>query len=175
MGSDWGFAMRRLPPARPRMQQCKIRPSSAAHAFSSFDAGFRTAYADAGVREMNDVLVLVGSGIAILLGIVHFAATRSALKGFKGLPVNEAGMLLAIWNGVGFMLLFLGGLPMAMVLLDIYVGRAATVVGIAVTAFAGVLAIADFIAYRPTNVAMGKAVPFILAAIAVLVALGTFL
>lgn len=157
------------------MQQYKTRPQLRPHAFSSLDAGLRAAYADAGVREMNDVLVLVGSGIAILLGIVHFAATKSALKGFKGLPVNEAGMLLALWNGVGFMLLFLGGLPMAMVLLDIYVGRAATVAGIAATAFAGVLAIADFIAYRPTNIAMGKAVPFIFAAIAVLVALGTFL
>jgi len=124
---------------------------------------------------MNDILVLIGSGIAILLGIVHFASTKPALKGFKGLPVNEAGLLLALWNGVGFMLLFLGGLPIAMVLLEIYVGTAATVVGIAATAFAGVLAIADFIAYRPTNVAMGKAVPFIFGAIAVLVALGTFL
>ena len=124
---------------------------------------------------MNDVLVLVGSGIAILLGIVHFASTKVALKGFEGLPVNEAGMLLALWNGVGFMLLFLGGLPMAMVLLQIYVGRAASVVGIAATVFAGVMTIADFIAYRRTNVAMGKAVSFIFAAIAALIAIGTFL
>lgn len=124
---------------------------------------------------MSDVLVLAGSGIAILLGIVHFASTKPALKGFKGLPVNEARTLLSVWNGVGFMLLFLGGLPVAMVLSQIYVGRAATVVGIAVVAFAGILAIADFIAYRPTNVAMGRAVPFIFGAIAVLVALGTFL
>ena len=124
---------------------------------------------------MKDALVLVGSGIAILLGIVHFASTKVALKGFKELSVNEAGLLRALWNGVGFMLFFLGGLPMAMVLLQIYVGRAATVVGIAATALAGVLAIADFIAYRSTNIAMGKAVPFIFAAIAVLVALGTFL
>jgi len=124
---------------------------------------------------MKDALVLAGSGIAILLGVVHFASTKPALKGFKGLPVNEAGMVRALWNGVGFVLLFLGGLPMSMVLLQIYVGRAATVVGIAATALAGVLAIADFIAYRSTNIAMGKAVPFIFAAIAVLVALGTFL
>ncbi|MCK5247369.1 hypothetical protein KAR02_10745 [Candidatus Bipolaricaulota bacterium] len=124
---------------------------------------------------MKDALVLVGSGIAILLGIVHFASTKVALKGFKELSVNEAGLLRALWNGVGFMLLFLGGLPMAMVLLQIYVGRAATVVGIAVIAFAGILAISDFIAYRPTNVPMGKAVPLIFAVIAVLIALGTFL
>jgi hypothetical protein len=124
---------------------------------------------------MNDVLILAGSGIAILLGIVHFSSTVPALKGFKELPVNEAGMVHAMWHGVGFMLLFLGGLPMAMVLLGIYVGRAATVVGIAATVFAGVMAIADFIAYRRTTIAIGKAVPFIFAAIAVLIALGTFL
>ena len=124
---------------------------------------------------MNDALVLAGSGIAILLGIVHFASTKPALKGFRGLPVNEVRMLLAVWNGVGFMLLFLGGLPVAMILLQIYIGRAATVVGTAVTAFAGIMAVADFIAYRPTNVPMGKAVPFIFGAIAVLIALGTFL
>ena len=124
---------------------------------------------------MRDALVLAGSGIAILLAIVHFVSTKVALKGFKGLSVNEAGMLIALWNGIGFMLFFLGGLPMAMVLLRIYVGRAATVVGIAATAFAGILAIADFIAYRPTNIAMGKVISFIFAAIAILVALGTFL
>ncbi len=124
---------------------------------------------------MNDVLILVGSGIAILLGIVHFASTKAALKGFKGVPVNEAGMVHAMWYGVGFMLFFLGGLPMAMVLLGIYGGRAANVVGIAATAFAGVMTIADFIAYRRTTIAIGKAVPFIFAAIAVFIALGTFL
>ena len=124
---------------------------------------------------MNDVLVLVGSGIAILLGIVHFASTKPALQGFKGLPVNEAGMVHAMWYGVGLMLFFLGGLPMAMVLLGIYVGQAATVVGIAATTFAGIMTIADFIAYRQTTVAMGKAVPFIFAAIAALIGLGTFL
>ena len=47
---------------------------------------------------MSDVLVLVGSGIAILLGIVHFASTKTALQGFKGLPVNEAGMVHAMWQ-----------------------------------------------------------------------------
>jgi len=144
-------------------------------ALPPLDVGFRATYAGAGVREMKDALVLAGSGIAILLGIVHFASTKVALKGFKGLSVNEACMLLALWNGVGFVLLFFGGLPIAMVLLQIYVGRVATVVGIAATAFAGIMAIADFIAYRRTTIAMGKAVPFIFAVIAVLVALGTFL
>ena len=124
---------------------------------------------------MSDVLVLVGSGIAILLGIVHFASTKAALQGYKGLPVNEAGMVHAMWQGVGFMLFFRGGLPMSMILLGIYAGRVGNVIGIAATAFAGVMAIADFIAYRRTTVAMGKAVPFIFAAIAVLIALGTFL
>jgi len=124
---------------------------------------------------MNDVLVLVGSGIAILLGTVHFASTVPALRGFKDTPVNEAGMVRAMWHGIGFMFLFLGGLPMAMVLLGIYVGRVATVVGIAATAYAGVMAIASFIAYRRTTAAMGKAIPFLFAAITVLIALGTFL
>jgi len=140
-----------------------------------FDVAPGETYAGVGVRGMNDVLVLVGSGAAILLGTIHFASTVPALRGFKDTPANEAGMVRAMWHGVGFMLLFLGGLPMAMVLLGIYVGRAAIVVGIAATAFAGVMAIADFIAYRRTTVAMGKAVPFVFATIAVLIALGTFL
>ena len=124
---------------------------------------------------MNDILVLVGSGIAVLLGIVHFASTKPALKGFEGLEANKSAMLHATWHGVGFMLLFLGGLPIALVLLDLYTGQTATVVGIAATAFAGIIAISDFIAYRHATVAMGKAVPFIFAAIAILIALGTFL
>ena len=59
-----------------------------------------------------------------------------------------------------------------MALLQIHIGRAAAVVGIVATAPARVPAITDFIAYRPTNIVMGKTVPFILGAIAVLIALG---
>ena len=109
-----------------------------------------------------------GLGISILLGIVHFASTKAALKRFEGPAVNEARMLLAVWNGVSFMLLFLGGPPMALVLLEVYVGRAATVVGIAAAAFAGITVIADVIAYRRTTIAMGKAVPPILAVVGTL-------
>lgn len=139
------------------------------------DSRFRAAYADTGVKEMNDILVLVGSGIAILLGIIHFASTRAALKGIQGLPTNERSMVYSLWHTVGFALFLLGGIPMSMVLLDIYVGLSASVVGIAVTAVAGILAIADFVFYRGTTIAMGKALPVIFAAIAVLVGLGTFL
>ncbi|MFC2079533.1 hypothetical protein ACFLSZ_06105 [Candidatus Bipolaricaulota bacterium] len=124
---------------------------------------------------MKDVLVLVGSGIAILLGVIHFASTKPALKGFKDMPANEVGMIHAMWHGVGFMLLFLGGLPTAMVRLGIYTGLAATVVGGAATAYAGIMAISDYIAYRRAPLPMGKIVPVIFAAIAVLIGLGTFL
>ena len=45
---------------------------------------------------------------------------------------------------------------------------AATVVGIAAAAFAGITVIADVIAYRRTTIAMGKAVPPILAVLGTL-------
>ena len=124
---------------------------------------------------MNEILVLIGAGIAVLLGIMHMASTRVALKGFPELGPDESGMLHAMWHGIGFMLFFLGGLPIALVLLNLWAGRAGTVVGIAITAYAAVMAFSDYIAYRKATVAMGKAVPFIFAAIAVLMALGTFL
>lgn len=124
---------------------------------------------------MNDVLIYIGSGIAIAMGVFHFFSTKSALKNFEGLSFDSSRLLLGLWNGVGFMLFYLGAIPLALVLVGAYEGMCATVVGISAVVLSGVLAVADFITYWPTKSPIAKVVSFVFAAIAILIGLGTFL
>ncbi|UCF09436.1 MAG: hypothetical protein JSW65_05055, partial [Candidatus Bipolaricaulota bacterium] len=94
---------------------------------------------------MGDSLVATGAVIAILLGVFHVFSTKKALGEFPKLPTDPYRILLALWNGVGFMVIYLGAVPLVLVLLGSYAGRCKTVVGVAATALAGVLAIADLI------------------------------
>jgi hypothetical protein len=127
------------------------------------------------VETMNDVLIYAGSGIAILMGSFHFVSTKLTLRNFQGLDSDNYHVLLAMWNAVGFMLFYLGAVPLALVLLGTYEGSCATVIGISAVAFSGVLAVSGFATCWPTRLMIGKAMGFVFAAIAVLFGLGTFL
>ena len=124
---------------------------------------------------MNEVLVYIGSGIALVMGVFHVFSTKQVLKDFQGLSFDSTRMLLGLWNGVGFMVFYLGAIPLALVLTGTYEGTCATVVGISAVALSGLLAVANFVTYRPTKNKIAKAIPFAFAAIAILVGLGTFL
>ena len=123
---------------------------------------------------MGIILVALGSLIAILLGLFHFLMTRKALRAFPELPRDTLRFLVALWNGVGFLVIYLGAVPLALFFAGAYVGKCKTIVGISVVALAGVLAVADFIAYWPTKMTIGRIVPFVFAVIAALIAVGTF-
>ena len=124
---------------------------------------------------MNDVLVYVSSGIVIVLGVFHVFSTRQVLKDFEGLSLDSTRMLLGLWNGVGFIVFHLGAISLALVLTGTYVGTCATVVGISAVARSGLLAVANFVTYRPTKNRIAKATAFAFAAIAIPIGLGTFL
>ena len=124
---------------------------------------------------MSEVFIQVGSGLAIVLGLVHFASTKAALRDVTGLPVDSHRMVVMQWLGVGYLLLFLGGVPLALVRLGAFVGTCADVLGISALALTALLAVTAFVAYRPTKVTIGKAVPFIFLVIALFFALGTFM
>ena len=123
---------------------------------------------------MGDILVMVGAALAILLGAFHFFSTKRALGQFPKLPTDPSQMLLGMWNGVGFMVIYLGAVPLALVLFKAYVGQCKTVVGISAVALASILAIADFITYWPAKSTIPKVVPFVFAVIAALIAVGSF-
>jgi len=56
---------------------------------------------------MSEVFIQVGSGLAIVLGLVHLVSTRAALRGATGLSSDDFRMIVMQWVGVGYMLLFL--------------------------------------------------------------------
>jgi len=124
---------------------------------------------------MNELLVYIGSGIALVMGVFHVFSTKQVLKDFEGLSFDSARMLLGLWNAVGFMIFYLGAIPLALVLTGAYEGTCATVVGISAVALSGLLAVANFVTYRPTKIKVAKAIAFVFAAIAILIGLGTFL
>jgi len=124
---------------------------------------------------MSAVFIQVGSGLAIVLGLVHFASTKAALRGATGLSSDDFRMIVMQWVGVGYMLLFLGAVPLALVRFGAFVGTCADVVGVGALALAAVLTVTCFVSYWPTKNAIGKTVPFIFLVIALFFALGTFI
>ena len=65
---------------------------------------------------MNEALVCIGSGIAIVTGVFHVFSTKQVLEDFDGLSFDSTRMFLGLWNGVGFMIFYLGAIPLALVL-----------------------------------------------------------
>jgi len=122
---------------------------------------------------MNEVFIQVASGLAILLGMVHLASTKAALREVTGLSSDNFRMIIMQWIGVGYMLLFLGAL--ALVQFGAFVGTCARVVGISALALAAVLTVTCFVTYWPTKNPIGKVVSFVFPIIALFFALGTLL
>jgi hypothetical protein len=125
---------------------------------------------------MNDLLVQIGSGISVLLGVFHFATTKPALARYEtlGMDRDTHRMLVAMWNALGFMVVYVGAIPLTLTLLDAYGGVCATVVGGAATAFVGLLAVSHFMTQWTTKNTPAKAMTFVFAAIAALIGVGTF-
>ena len=124
---------------------------------------------------MSEVFMQVGSGLAIVLGLVHFASTKVALRDMTGLSVDSHRMVVMQWVGVGYLLLFLGAMPLAMVRLGVFIGTCADVVGISALALSAILAMTAFVGTWPTKNAIGKIVSFVFPVIALFFALGTFM
>jgi len=93
----------------------------------------------------------------------------------EGLSPDNFRMIIMQWIGVGYMLLFLGAVPLALVRFGAFVGTCANVVGISGLALAAVLTVTCFVAYWPTKNAIGKVVSFVFPIIALFFALGTLL
>jgi len=104
---------------------------------------------------MSEVFMQVGSGLAIVLGLVHFASTKVALRDMTGLSVDSHRMVVMQWVGVGYLLLFLGAVPLAMVRLGVFIGTCADVVGISALALSAILAMTAFVGTWPTKNAIG--------------------
>ena len=96
-----------------------------------------------GVREVSDALLLVGSGIAILLGVGALRGDPVRAQGVQGADRRRRSRLapcLALPCLVKRRRIHAassGGLPVAMVLPEIRIGRAPAVVGIVATARRG--------------------------------------
>jgi len=124
---------------------------------------------------MSEVFIQVGSGLAIVLGLVHFASTKPALQNVKGLPSDDFRMVVMQWLGVGYLLLFLGAVPLALVRFGAFAGTGADVVGISALTLSAVLAVTAFVGTWPTKNAIGKIVSFAFPIIALFFALGAFI
>jgi hypothetical protein len=126
-------------------------------------------------ERMSEVFIQVGSGLAIVLGLVHFASTKAALRDVTGLSADSYRMVVMQWVGLGYLLLFLGAVPLALVRFGAFIGTCADVIGISALAVTAVLAVTAFVGTWPTKNTTGKVVSFVFPIIAVFFALGTFM
>jgi hypothetical protein len=65
---------------------------------------------------MNDTLIYIGSAIIILWGIAHLIPTRQILKGFGDISGDNKKILTMELISEGLTLIFLGVLPMLIIL-----------------------------------------------------------
>jgi len=124
---------------------------------------------------MREVFITIGSGLSIFLGLMHLASTKAALRGAKDLSSDDFRMVVMQWVGLGYLLLFLGAVPLALVRFGAFAGTCGDVVGISALVLAIILAVTAFVGTWPTKNTIGKIVSFVFPIIAVFFALGTFL
>jgi hypothetical protein len=65
---------------------------------------------------MNDTLIYIGSAVIILWGIAHLIPTRQIIKGFGDISADNKKILAMELLSEGLTLIFLGVLPMLIIL-----------------------------------------------------------
>lgn len=71
-----------------------------------------------GTRMTRKTFVIIGGILNILWGIVHLFPTRSILKGFGDISIDNQRILLMEWINEGLTLIFIGSLVIVVSILD---------------------------------------------------------
>jgi hypothetical protein len=121
----------------------------------------------------NEILLYLGSVLAVIWGVAHLFPTKSVVSGFGEVTIDNKRIITMEWIVEGVALIFIGVLVSVVTLIDS--GSAvASAVYITSSAMLIVLALVSlFTGYR-VNFLPFKLCPFIFGASAVLILAGTF-
>lgn len=124
---------------------------------------------------LNQILLYVGSGVIFLWGIAHIIPTRSVVKDFGGISVDNKRIITMTWIAEGLTLCFIGTL---VGLVTIWGGLENEVTQIVIRASAVMLVVTAFVSSATgarTPIFPMKLCPRIKAGVALLFVLGAVL
>lgn len=123
----------------------------------------------------SQVLLYIGSAVAIVWGIAHMVPTRSVVSGFGPISVDNRRILTMEWLAEGASLCFLGVLVLLVTVLAGPQAGAALIVYVAAAAMLLVMAGLTLFTGARTSIVPIKVCPAVKTVAAVLIILGAVL
>jgi len=123
---------------------------------------------------MNEVLIYVGSALAIIWGTAHLVATRSVVAGFGDISGDNRLIITQEWIAEGVTMIFIGLLALLVTALEGVANPASLIVYRASAIVLILTAILTALTGARTPILPFKICPFLITAVAVLFLLGSF-
>jgi hypothetical protein len=124
--------------------------------------------------SLSEVLIYIGSALAVLWGAAHLAVTRSVVDGFGEISRDNRLIITQEWIAEGIAIIFVGILAMLVTVLEGTGNPASLIVYRASTGALIILAGLTAATGARTPIVPFKICPFLLTAVAVLFMLGSF-
>lgn len=122
---------------------------------------------------MNIILLFIASGLTLIWGVAHLFPTKSVVKGFGEISVDNKHIITMEWVIEGVTLIFLGITIAVIAMLD-PVSWIAQIVSLLIAVFLIVLAVISTVTGFRVNFFPFKLCPFIFTASAILIIAGVF-
>ena len=124
---------------------------------------------------MNETLLYIGSIVIILWGIAHIIPTKAIVNGFGEISEDNRKVLTMELIAEGLTLIFIGVLPLLVILLVVVHDRTAGIVYMACAVMLLIMAVLTGMTGARTSTIWYKLCPAIKTVVAVLFILGTIL
>jgi len=126
-------------------------------------------------RMTNEVLLYVGSTVSIVWGIAHLASTKSVVKGFGDISIDNRRIITMVWLAEGFTLIFIGLLVLLITALYDYSNAISILVYRISAGMIVVMAGLTALTGARTKIIPIKICPFVKISVAILFILGSIL
>jgi hypothetical protein len=124
---------------------------------------------------MNEVLIYIGSALAIIWGTAHIVATKSVVVGFGDISGDNRLIITQEWIAEGVTMIFIGLLALLVTALEGVANPASLIVYRASAIVLVLTAILTALTGARTPILPFKICPFLITAVAVLFLLGSFI
>jgi hypothetical protein len=124
---------------------------------------------------INSILLFTGSITAIIWGIAHLIPTRSVVKGFGDISVDNKNILKMEWVTEGLSLIFAGTLVLLVTIIGDNYNITSKIVYITTSVFLFSLAILSFFTGYKVNFLPYKLCPLIFSISGILILIGSIL
>lgn len=122
---------------------------------------------------INSILLLIGSVTVIIWGIAHLFATKSVVKEFGDISVDNKNILKMEWVTEGFSLIFVGTLVLLVIIIGDNENITSKIVYIASSVFLFSMAILSFLTGYKVNFLPYKLCPLIFSISGLLILIGS--